>query len=223
VPFTLILGGVLSVPALLFVHASPQSAWVRHFAAICQIGWSAVFLWLLEGRPEAQFHLFVSMVFIAFYREWPVVMTATVVALAYPVARLMMLPESYAVSASAWWHILDQGVWVIVEAAVLLFTVHQTHRTVDRFAADLQLEHRIEDSYSKPRPRLLDSHIHLAELHIEIVPQCHLDCLAKGKPLDLSPGKIEPARQLFGTGRCGSQEEYDTAESFEHRIGRGAL
>ena len=142
VPFTLILGGVLSVPALLFVHASPQSAWVRHFVAICQMGWSTVFLWLLEGRPEAQFHVFVSLVFIAFYREWTVVLTATVVAPAYPVVRLMMLPESYAVSAAAWWHIADQGVWVIVEALVLLFTVHQTHRTADRFAqyaARLQL------------------------------------------------------------------------------------
>ena len=142
VPFTLILGGVLSVPALLFVHAAPQSAWVRHFVALCQIGWSTVFLWLLEGRPEAQFHVFLSLVFIAFYREWPVLFTATLAALAYPVVRLMLLPESYAVSASAWWHIVDQGVWVIAEAAVLLFTVHQTLRTVDRlaqYAATLQL------------------------------------------------------------------------------------
>ena len=38
--FTLLLGGVLTVPALLFVKAAPFAAWVRHFMAICLIGWS---------------------------------------------------------------------------------------------------------------------------------------------------------------------------------------
>ena len=39
---------------------------------LCQIGWSMVFMWLLEGRSEAQFHVFVSLAFLAFYRDWRV-------------------------------------------------------------------------------------------------------------------------------------------------------
>ena len=27
-------------------------------------------MWLLEGRAEAQFHVFVSLAFLAFYRDW---------------------------------------------------------------------------------------------------------------------------------------------------------
>ena len=140
--FTLLLGGVLTVPALLFVKAAPLAAWVRHYMAICQIGWSMVFLWLLEGRPEAQFHVFLSLVFVAYYRKWTTIVTATLVALAWPAARLLMLPESYGISASAWWRLLDQGTWVMVEAVVLLFIMHLNSRIMDRFAeyaASLQL------------------------------------------------------------------------------------
>jgi len=140
--FTLLLGGVLTVPALLFVKAAPLAAWVRHYMAICQVGWSMVFLWLLEGRPEAQFHVFLSLVFVAYYRKWTTIVTATLVALAWPAARLLMLPESYGISASAWWRLLDQGTWVMVEAVVLLFIMHLNSRIMDRFAeyaASLQL------------------------------------------------------------------------------------
>ena len=31
-----------------------------------------LFMWLLEGQPEAQFHVFVSLAFLAFYRDWRV-------------------------------------------------------------------------------------------------------------------------------------------------------
>ena len=84
--FTLILGGTLCLPALLFARAAPHAWWVRHFMALCQIGWSMVFMWLLEGHSEAQFHMFVSLVFLAFYRDWRVLVTATLAAIAYPIA-----------------------------------------------------------------------------------------------------------------------------------------
>src|SRR5690349_13660554 len=47
--FTLILGAMLSVPAMLFARAAPSAWWVRHFMALSQIGWSLLFMWLLEG------------------------------------------------------------------------------------------------------------------------------------------------------------------------------
>ena len=44
-------------------------------------------MWLLEGQPEAQLHLFVSLAFLAFYRDWRVIVTATLVAIAHPIVR----------------------------------------------------------------------------------------------------------------------------------------
>ena len=61
IPFTLILGGTLCLPAMLFASAAPHAWWVRHFVALCQIGWSMMYMWLLEGHSEAQFHMFVSI------------------------------------------------------------------------------------------------------------------------------------------------------------------
>src|SRR6185436_9097423 len=142
ITFTLVLGGMLCVPAMLFIRAASLAPWVRHFVAVCQIGWSMLFLWLFDGRLEAQFHVFVSLAFLAFYRDWRVLLTATLVALAYPVVHVLTLPASYHAGWTAWWHVYDQGIWVVAEFAVLLFAIQQTHRTTRKFgdyAATLQL------------------------------------------------------------------------------------
>jgi PAS domain S-box-containing protein len=139
---TLILGGMLCVPALLFANAAPLAAWVRHFVALSQIGWSMLFLWLLDGRLEAQFHVYVSLAILAFYRDWTVLLTATLAAFIYPAARVLLLPDSLQVGALAWWRVLEQGVWVASEFFVMLFAIHQTHGTTWKFAdyaAGLQL------------------------------------------------------------------------------------
>jgi PAS domain S-box-containing protein len=132
--FTLILGGMLSVPAILFARAAPLAWWTRHFMALSQIGWSMLFLWLLEGRSEAQFHMFVSLALLAFYRDWQVLATATVAALSYPLFRMAMLPDAYVIGASAGWRIFDEAIWVGSEFLVLLLSVRQSLKTVQNFS-----------------------------------------------------------------------------------------
>jgi signal transduction histidine kinase len=132
--YTALLGAVLSLPALCFAYAAPLAVWVRHFTAISQIGWSMAFIWLLEGRVEAQFHIFASLALLAFYRDWRVLVTATLAAIAWPVGRVLMLPDTYLVGASAWWRIADQSVWVVAELCVLVIAVQQSLKTVQRFS-----------------------------------------------------------------------------------------
>jgi signal transduction histidine kinase len=141
--FTLILGAMLSVPAMLFARAAPQAWWVRHFMALSQIGWSLLYMWLLEGRSEAQFHLFVSLAFIAFYRDWAVMLTASIAAIIYPAVRIALLPDSFVVGPSAVWRVFDQGIWVFCEALLLLIGVQQSLLTIYNFArreADLKYD-----------------------------------------------------------------------------------
>jgi signal transduction histidine kinase len=135
IPFTMIVGAMLSVPALLFARAAPQAAWVRYFMASCQIGWSIVFMWLLEGQPEAQLHIFASLAFLAFYRDWRVIATATLIAVAHPIVRLALIPENYVIGASAWWRIFDQAAWVMANAAIMLLAVLQSLKTINKFSA----------------------------------------------------------------------------------------
>jgi signal transduction histidine kinase len=132
--FTALLGAVLSVPALCFAFAAPLAVWVRHFTAASQIGWSMAFMWLLEGRAEAHFHTFASLAFLAFYRDWRVLVTATLTAIAWPVIRILALPESWLVGASAWWRIVDQSVWVVAEFCILVIAVQQSLKTVQKFS-----------------------------------------------------------------------------------------
>jgi signal transduction histidine kinase len=140
---TLILGGMLCVPASLFTHGAPQAWWTRHWVAVSQIGWSWLYVWLLEGNTEAQFHVFASMAFLAFYRDWRVMITAMIVAIGYPLMRLELLPDSYAIGAAAWSRLLHQAAYITAETAMLLITVRQGLGTVSRFsmqAAGLQLQ-----------------------------------------------------------------------------------
>jgi signal transduction histidine kinase len=132
--FTLILGGMLCLPALLFARAAPLAWWVRHFMALCQIGWSMLFMWLLEGRSEAQFHVFVSLAFLAFYRDWRVLASATLAAITYPIVRINLLPDSYVIGPSAWWRIFDQGIYVVSEFLILLLAVQQSLKTVEKWS-----------------------------------------------------------------------------------------
>src|SRR5688572_2349163 len=135
VAFTMILGAMLSVPALLFARAAPQAAWVRHYMAASQIGWSILFMWLLEGQREAQLHLFVSLAFLAFYRDWRVIVTATLIAIAHPIVRLALMPDNYMIGASAWWRVFDQAAWVLAIAAIMLIAVLQSMNTIKKFAS----------------------------------------------------------------------------------------
>jgi signal transduction histidine kinase len=142
VAFVFILGGMLCVPPILFARAAPFAWWSRHFVAICQMAWSTLFMWLLEGRTESQFHMFVSLAFLSFYRDRKVLVTATLAGIAYPVIRILMLPDSFTIGASAWWRIFDHSIWIVVEAIILMLAVRQSLKTVQNFAgiiADLQL------------------------------------------------------------------------------------
>ena len=133
---TIILGGMLCVPAAFFIHAAPLAWWTRHWVALCQIAWSSLYLWLFEGRTEAQFHLFVSLAFLAFYRDWTILLTAMAVAIAWPLLRMAMLPEAYTIGVAAWSRVLHHAAYVIAETLMLLITVREGMKTVWRFSLD---------------------------------------------------------------------------------------
>jgi signal transduction histidine kinase len=157
--FTMILGAMLSVPALLFARAAPQAHWVRHFMAACQMGWSILFMWLLEGQPEAQLHVFVSLAFLAFYRDWRVIVTASLIAMAWPFVKLAMVPSNYLVGSSAWWRVFDQVAWVVADAVVMLIAVLQSLKSITKFsghAATLSLTNETIAKHIDERTRELE-------------------------------------------------------------------
>ena len=157
--FTLILGGTLCLPATLFASAAPHAWWVRHFMALCQIGWSMLYMWLLEGHTEAQYHMFLSLVFLAFYRDWRLLVTATCAAIAYPILRIAMLPDSFVIGPSAWWRVFDLGLWLVCELFILLLAIRESQKSIQKFtghAATLKLTNEAFGQHVEERTRELE-------------------------------------------------------------------
>ncbi|MBS2007802.1 MAG: histidine kinase, partial [Cyanobacteria bacterium SZAS TMP-1] len=72
----------------------------RHTVAIAQMLYSALFIHLTGGRIETHFHIFGSLAFLSFYRDWRVLITASLVVVADHILRGLYFPMSiYGVNA----------------------------------------------------------------------------------------------------------------------------
>ncbi len=116
-----VLGGVLS--ALPIFLAIRRPAWVgtRHVIACAQMLWSALLIHLTGGRIETHFHVFGSLAFLAFYRDWRVLVPATIVVAGDHFLRGMFWPESvYGVLMPGSWRFLEHAGWVVFEDVILV-------------------------------------------------------------------------------------------------------
>jgi hypothetical protein len=118
-----VLGGLLtSLPAYL-AFAHPSRAITRHVIAAAQMLWSALLIHLSGGRIETHFHVFGSLAFLAFYRDWRVLFTATLVVASEHFLRGALWPESvYGVVNPEWWRFLEHAFWVLFCDAFLVLS-----------------------------------------------------------------------------------------------------
>ena len=118
--FAIFLGGAISAfPVALAVR---RAGWVvtRHVIAGAQMLWSALLIHLTGGRIETHFHVFGSLGILAFYRDWTVLATATVVVAAEHLIRGLVWPESvYGVANPEWWRFLEHAFWVVFSVVFL--------------------------------------------------------------------------------------------------------
>jgi signal transduction histidine kinase len=83
--------------------------------------WSALLIHLTGGRIETHFHVFGSLAFLAFYRDWKVLVVATIVVAADHLIRQIFWPESvYGIANPEWWRFLEHAFWVVFEDIVLV-------------------------------------------------------------------------------------------------------
>ena len=117
-----LLGAVISSAPLLLSLTRPTWVVTRHVVAIAQMLWSALLIHLTGGRIETHFHVFVSLAFLAFlYRDWRVLVPATLVVVSDHFVRGLLWPESvYGVVNPEWWRFLEHAFWVAFEDAVLV-------------------------------------------------------------------------------------------------------
>ncbi|HEY8076302.1 MAG TPA: hypothetical protein VIF62_19385, partial [Labilithrix sp.] len=92
--FAIAIGGLATVPAALLALLQPGRTATRYVVAVAQMLWGALFIHITGGRIETHFHIFGSLAFLAFYRDWRVLAVATVVAAVDHFLRGAFLPES---------------------------------------------------------------------------------------------------------------------------------
>ena len=80
----LVLGGIIAWPPALLAWWRPGEQLTRHVIATAQMLASALLIHLTGGRVETHFHVFGSLAFLAFYRDWRVLVTASLVVTVRP-------------------------------------------------------------------------------------------------------------------------------------------
>ena len=88
---------------------------------------SALLIHLMGGRIEAHFHVFGSLAFLAVYRDWRVLITATVVVAADHLLRGYFWPQSvYGVLSTSWFRTMEHAAWVVFEDVILIRAIYQS-------------------------------------------------------------------------------------------------
>jgi two-component system sensor histidine kinase/response regulator len=135
-----LLGGLITALPVALTHLKPGQAITRHVIATAQMLYSALLIHLTGGRIETHFHVFGSLAFLAFYRDWKVLAPATVVVAADHVVRQFLWPESvYGISNPEAWRFLEHAFWVGFEDVFLVLACRASMRDL-RTASEHQAE-----------------------------------------------------------------------------------
>lgn len=123
VPIAIVLGGILSSLPIALTILRPGAPITRHVVGAGQMLWGAMLIHLTGGRIETHFHVFGSLAFLAFYRDWRVLVTATIVVAGDHFIRGMLWPESvYGISNPEWWRFLEHAGWVVFADTFLMLS-----------------------------------------------------------------------------------------------------
>ncbi|MCC6574584.1 MAG: response regulator [Planctomycetes bacterium] len=122
-----LFGGAITAFPLLLIRLYPLSAWTRHIVAASQMLMGALFIHLTGGRIETHFHVFGSLAFIALYRDWWVLVTATALVATDHFVRGVWWPQSvFGIAVSSPFRWLEHAGWVIFEIVVLVRATFQS-------------------------------------------------------------------------------------------------
>lgn len=121
------LGGAINIFPIVLAIKKPGAATTRYAIATGQVLMSALLIHLTGGRIETHFHVFGSLAFLAFYRDWRVLLPATIIVAADHFLRGIFWPESvYGVLSAGQWRWLEHAGWVLFEDAVLFVAIKRS-------------------------------------------------------------------------------------------------
>lgn len=123
----LLLGTTISSLPILLAVTQPGYIATRYAVAVGQMLMGALLIHLTGGRIETHFHVFGSLAFLSFYRDWRVLVPATIVVAADHFLRGVYWPQSvYGVLTASNWRWLEHAGWVIFEDTFLFIAIRHS-------------------------------------------------------------------------------------------------
>lgn len=137
------LGGLCCLVPMAFCKWRRGEAVTRHVVAVGQMCYSALLIHLTGGRIETHFHVFGSLAFLAGYRDWRVLVTATVIVATDHFVRGVWYPMSvYGVLTASPWRFAEHAGWVVFEDIVLFWSCYMARRDM-RSICEQQHQNRL--------------------------------------------------------------------------------
>ncbi|MHB8382358.1 MAG: hybrid sensor histidine kinase/response regulator [Candidatus Binataceae bacterium] len=160
------LGGAIASLPIALAFALPGKSITRHVIAIAQMLTSGLLIHLTGGRIETHFHYFGSLAFLAFYRDWRVLVSASIVAAAEHIIYCAYFPHVFfGVAAVQPWRWVEHIGWVGFEDFFLIIAIAQSLKDIrgmtDERARLESVTARIEQEVSDRTAELRESGRHL--------------------------------------------------------------
>ncbi len=128
-------GGLITVFPIMLAILYPGKTQTRYVIAISQMLWSSIFIHLTGGRIETHFHIFGSLAFLAFYRDWKLLIPATLIAVLDHYVRGAYWPESiFGITRVDSWRWLEHSGWILFEVGFLSAACLQSKREMRSIA-----------------------------------------------------------------------------------------
>src|SRR5256714_8658007 len=129
------LGGAISLFPIWMARAWPGATITRYIIAVAQMLMSALLISVTGGRIETHFHVFGSLVILSFYRDWRVLIPATIVVALDHFIRGVYWPYSvYGVLTASPWRSIEHAAWVVFEDIFLVISCLRSIREMRSIA-----------------------------------------------------------------------------------------
>src|SRR6266853_3076132 len=118
---SVLLGGAITSLPVFLALTRPCQVLTRHVIATGQMLMSCLLIHLTGGRIETHFHVFGSLAFLAYYRDWRVLIPATLVVAVDHALRGVYFPQSvFGIITPSAWRWLEHVGWVGFEDIILV-------------------------------------------------------------------------------------------------------
>lgn len=143
-----IAGGLITAFPFYLTIAYPGATITRYIVSICQMLMSGILIHISGGRIETHFHVFGSLAFLACYRDWKVLIPATIVTAADHFFRGWFYPVSiYGVVANSEWRWIEHTCWIIFADIFLIYSCLRSVRSMWQIAKHNALLEASEERY----------------------------------------------------------------------------